>query len=524
MDQFQCKSGHCIPLRWRCDADADCMDGSDEEACSTGAQSGQVKPGVREDTSLEQKSQLCGQMSWLYRGGNLVAHSQHSAVPCPHCGTIQPSVLALRTCPLDEFQCNNTLCKPLAWKCDGEDDCGDNSDENPEECAQFVCPPNRPFRCKNDRVCLWIGRQCDGTDNCGDGTDEEDCEPPTAQTTHCKDKKEFLCRNRRCLSSSLRCNMFDDCGDGSDEEDCSIGEARKQLARPQGGGSGGRSDLRPGMAWAGGIHSLSPTDPKLTSCTANASICGDEARCVRTEKAAYCACRSGFHTVPGQPGCQDINECLRFGTCSQLCNNTKGGHLCSCARNFMKTHNTCKAEGAAAAGGQKGFRGVGGAGGQVAGIANGADLEWNVFLRTPCPDRKLQTPRCTCLGKGLAQAEEAGPGATSLKESGVPQCSELHTPPHPSPPGREHTQTCIAHSQSWGLTCTFPTCFDTHLCLVRTFTHTPAHTYHTRTLPPCTPARSMSSTHTPRGYTPLSMCQAVCSREHGDAIQRLFSG
>ena len=35
----------------------------------------------------------------------------------------------MRTCPLDEFQCNNTLCKPLAWKCDGEDDCGDNSDE-----------------------------------------------------------------------------------------------------------------------------------------------------------------------------------------------------------------------------------------------------------------------------------------------------------------------------------------------------------------------------------------------------------
>lgn len=41
-----------------------------------------------------------------------------------------------RHCPQDEFQCNNTLCKPLAWKCDGEDDCGDNSDENPEQCSE----------------------------------------------------------------------------------------------------------------------------------------------------------------------------------------------------------------------------------------------------------------------------------------------------------------------------------------------------------------------------------------------------
>ena len=48
-------------------------------------------------------------------------------------------VLVGRHCPLDEFQCNNTLCKPLGWKCDGEDDCGDNSDENPEECGKNYC-------------------------------------------------------------------------------------------------------------------------------------------------------------------------------------------------------------------------------------------------------------------------------------------------------------------------------------------------------------------------------------------------
>lgn len=46
--------------------------------------------------------------------------------------------------------------------------------------------------------------------------------------------------------------------------------------------------------------------------------------------------------IPCRP---DVNECLRFGTCSQLCNNTKGSHICSCAKNFMKTDNMCKAEG-----------------------------------------------------------------------------------------------------------------------------------------------------------------------------------
>ncbi|NXJ85431.1 LRP1 protein, partial [Trogon melanurus] len=250
-DQFQCKNGHCIPMRWRCDADADCMDGTDEENCGTG----------------------------------------------------------VRTCPLDEFQCNNTLCKPLAWKCDGEDDCGDNSDENPEECLKFQCPPNRPFRCKNDRVCLWIGRQCDGIDNCGDNTDEKDCESPTAKPKSCsQDKNEFLCKNKKCISANLRCNFFDDCGDGSDEESCS--------------------------------H-----DHKSYDCMTNTTMCGDEAHCVQSQSTTYCTCRRGFQKLPDKNSCQDINECLRFGTCSQLCNNTKGSHVCSCAKNFMKTDNMCKAEG-----------------------------------------------------------------------------------------------------------------------------------------------------------------------------------
>lgn len=39
-------------------------------------------------------------------------------------------------CRPDEFLCNNTLCKLHSWVCDGEDDCGDNSDEDVELCGK----------------------------------------------------------------------------------------------------------------------------------------------------------------------------------------------------------------------------------------------------------------------------------------------------------------------------------------------------------------------------------------------------
>lgn len=43
-------------------------------------------------------------------------------------------------CRTDEFLCNNSLCKLHFWVCDGEDDCGDNSDEFSEMCGMFLSP------------------------------------------------------------------------------------------------------------------------------------------------------------------------------------------------------------------------------------------------------------------------------------------------------------------------------------------------------------------------------------------------
>lgn len=44
---------------------------------------------------------------------------------------------AQMTCGVDEFRCKDSgRCIPARWKCDGEDDCGDGSDEPKEECGE----------------------------------------------------------------------------------------------------------------------------------------------------------------------------------------------------------------------------------------------------------------------------------------------------------------------------------------------------------------------------------------------------
>lgn len=55
--------------------------------------------------------------------------SYRSLCHCGHFG-ISPSVSAApRECEEDEFQCQNGYCIRSLWHCDGDNDCGDNSDE-----------------------------------------------------------------------------------------------------------------------------------------------------------------------------------------------------------------------------------------------------------------------------------------------------------------------------------------------------------------------------------------------------------
>lgn len=115
------------------------------------------------------------------------------------------------TCASNQFACNNGICIPEFWKCDGDNDCGDNSDET--TCKRATCSPNN-FECDDDK-CIpkyWL---CDLDRDCRDGKDEMNC-----TYVNCTDS-QFTCDNGRCIAYRWHCDGEDDCRDGSDERNCS---------------------------------------------------------------------------------------------------------------------------------------------------------------------------------------------------------------------------------------------------------------------------------------------------------------
>lgn len=111
--------------------------------------------------------------------------------------------------------CQDGKCIPEKWRCDGDTDCFDKSDEN--NCPtvsvhKSPCPSNE-FMCANRFDCIHVNWQCDGTEDCPDASDEVNC------TNTCR-PDQFQCNDRHCIPGQLQCNGQKECQDGSDEVDC----------------------------------------------------------------------------------------------------------------------------------------------------------------------------------------------------------------------------------------------------------------------------------------------------------------
>lgn len=100
------------------------------------------------------------------------------------------------------FLCDGTRCLKMSTVCDGVVNCDDGSDEGPVECPHKTCAANS-FACKDSGKCIPESWVCDSHMDCKDGSDE------AANCTVCP---EFQCNNKVCVPSEQLCDGVNNCG------------------------------------------------------------------------------------------------------------------------------------------------------------------------------------------------------------------------------------------------------------------------------------------------------------------------
>ncbi|KAI7789745.1 putative low-density lipoprotein receptor-related protein 2 [Triplophysa rosa] len=233
-------------------------------------------------------------------------------------------------CSGNQWQCDDGVCIPHRWHCDGVSDCQDGSDE-----MACSCPP-RDFECADGSGCVTESLACDGQAQCSDGSDELDCDWRSGCLS-----LDWKCRNNICIPQDFLCNEVNDCGDNSDEETC--GSCGKMKIRCPDGRCLTQREMCDGVAQCTDRRDEPHTCGK--SCRNANGGCSHT--CVDQTWGAMCICPSGMTLSANGFDCKDVDECSQsFGPCMHLCTNTPGSFRCLCQNGFKSLGNgSCEAQG-----------------------------------------------------------------------------------------------------------------------------------------------------------------------------------
>nr|XP_053632665.1 very low-density lipoprotein receptor-like isoform X3 [Cherax quadricarinatus] len=247
-EQFRCESsGECIPRLWVCDDESDCQDSSDEGNCvSIQSPAPSPPPPKKTCSGVEftcQPSGKCIPKDWECDGDPDCPDSsdeENCTLTTPAPPPVPSTTQTGKTCSEEQFRCESSgECIPRLWVCDDESDCLDSSDEGNCVSTQSPAPSPPPskktcsdveFTCQPSGKCIPKDWKCDGDPDCPDSSDEENCTlttpapppvPSTTQTGKTCSEEQFRCESSgECIPRLWVCDDESDCLDSSDEGNC----------------------------------------------------------------------------------------------------------------------------------------------------------------------------------------------------------------------------------------------------------------------------------------------------------------
>lgn len=78
----------------------------------------------------------------------------------------------------------------------------------------------------------------------------------------------------------------------------------------------------------------------LFAATASCPTLGCEYKCQASLTGGACSCPNGRMISADNRTCIDKNECNEWGFCDQICTNTEGSYVCSCANGYTLRDNS----------------------------------------------------------------------------------------------------------------------------------------------------------------------------------------